>query len=100
MVPCSRCRAPFLFQVIQERLDQRNVDLFEAKSFQRDSLNVAAKPEKESEDITVCFDGIGAYIPLRGQVVRQKGLHVNSSKGGSNLRKTCQCVVLGRPDLK
>jgi hypothetical protein len=43
MVSCTGRRAPFSFQVIQECFHQRNVDLFEAQSFRRDSLDIAAE---------------------------------------------------------
>jgi hypothetical protein len=43
MVSRSGRRMPFLFQVVQERFHQGNVDLFKAQSLQGNSLDVAAK---------------------------------------------------------
>ncbi len=67
MVSCAGRRIPFGPQVIQECFHQRNVDLFEAEFFRRDSPHVAAESQKQSEHVAVGLDGIGAEIPLRGQ---------------------------------
>jgi len=81
MVSCTGRGVPFSFQVIQERFNHRNVDLFEAQSFRSDSLDIAAESQKQSKHVAVGLDRIGAHIALFGQVMGQKGRHVNGEIG-------------------
>src|SRR2546429_8608133 len=78
-----------LLQIIQECFDAWNVDLLETQSFRSNSLHITAESEQESEHVAAGLDGIGADIPLRGQIVCQKVRHVDGEIGrfhGSTLR--------------
>src|SRR5207248_9739130 len=52
-------------------------------------IYITAESEQESEHVAAGLDGIGADIPLRGQIVCQKVRHVDGEIGrfhGSTLR--------------
>jgi hypothetical protein len=69
MVQCTGSRVPFLFQVIQERLHQGDIDLAEVQFLQRDPFDVTAEPQKESKYIAVRLDGVRTHTTLCSEIV-------------------------------
>ena len=51
-------------------------------AFPGDAAHVTTEPQKQSKHVAICFDRIGAEIPLCGQVMRQETGDVNGKIGG------------------
>ena len=56
--------APVVFEVIEERLHQRHVDVLEAEAFRRDPALIAAEPEEQREGVAVGSDRVPAQVAL------------------------------------
>ncbi len=77
MVPrVDRC-VPVVFEVIEESLHQRHIDVLEAESFQRDAAPVATEPKEQRERVAIGPDGVRAQVPLRREVMRQEAGEVH-----------------------
>ena len=72
---------PVVFEVVEECLDQRHVDLLEAQPLESDGSVVATKPQQQRECVAVGPDGVGAQVALHGEVVCQEGRHVHGEIG-------------------
>ena len=72
---------PVVFEVVEECLDQRHVDLLEAQPLESDASVVATKPQQQRECVAVGPDGVGAQVALHGEVVCQEGRHVHGEIG-------------------
>ena len=81
---------PVVFQVVEERLHQRNVDVLEAEAFRRDPASVAAEPQEQREGVAVGPDRVRAEVPSGWEVVGQKASEVHGEVGGLH-----ECALRG-----
>ena len=72
---------PIIGQMIEERLHKGYVDLRERQALQRNAPHIATESEQQGEHIAIRFDGVGAQIALRGEIIRQEAGHEHGEVG-------------------